>query len=194
MTDGVYHPDRYPRRRDERMQVRLVGRVTLASSEDLPCATTTVSAGGLSLETPARLAVGDQVVCHLEQLGRVEAQVVGLHEDGLSLAFLAEGDARFELLRKIDWIERHELGEVEDARHPPRHVAPENTIRVRFEDGAADEVRLLDVSISGAAVSAARRPPLGSSIWMGPMRGRVVRHTAAGFAVAFEAPVPEAAE
>ena len=76
-------------------------------------------------------------------------------------------------------------GEVRDIRRHPRHVPPPNILTIRVSGGETEQVRLLDVSISGAAVEAERRPPVRSTVWIGPMRGRVVRHMANGFAVAF---------
>jgi hypothetical protein len=190
MPDGVYHPNRYERRRDERIYVRLIGRIAAPDGEDLPCATITVSAGGLAIETPERIPLGERVVCHFEQIGRVEAEIVGHHEEGVAVAFVADRDTRGDLVRKVDWIERREYGEVVDARRHPRHVPPPNVLTVRLQDGDTEQVRLIDVSVSGAAVEAERRPPIGATVWIGPMRGRVVRHIAEGFAVTFMSPPP----
>ena len=101
MADGVYHPSRYERRRDERVHVRLRGRLTSPDSGDLPCATLTVSAGGLAVQTAARIPLGEHVVCHFEQIGRVEAVIVGHHEEGVAVSFVADRDVRGDLVRKV---------------------------------------------------------------------------------------------
>jgi hypothetical protein len=185
MTDGVYHPSRYQRRRDERIHVPLQGRIASQDGGDLPCATLTVSAGGLAVETPERIPLGENVVCHFEQIGRVEAVIVGHHEEGVAVSFVVDREDRRELVRKVDWIERRMEGEVPDVRRHPRHVPPPNVLTIRVGGGETEQARLLDVSISGAAVEAEHRPPVGSMVWIGPMRGRVIRHMPNGFAVAF---------
>ncbi|KAA2235224.1 PilZ domain-containing protein [Salinarimonas soli] len=185
MPDGVYHPYRYERRRDERIHVRLQGRITSPDGTDLPCATLTVSAGGLAVETPTLIPLGEHVVCHFEQIGQIDAVIVGHHEEGFAVAFVADRDTRGELVRKVDWIERRMEGEVGDVRRHPRHVPPPNVLTIRLGGGRSEQARLLDVSISGAAVEAEQLPPVGSTVWIGPMRGRVVRHLPNGYAVAF---------
>jgi hypothetical protein len=185
MTDGVYHPARYQRRRDERIPVRLTGRITLPDGAEMPCATIEVSAGGVAVETPERIPLGERVVCHVEQIGRVEAEIVGHHAAGATLAFVTDRASRGLVLRAVDWIERRLEGDVRDVRRHPRHVAPPHRLTLRLSDGAKAEARLLDVSISGAAVETDERPAIGSTVWIGPMRGRVVRHLADGFAVTF---------
>jgi hypothetical protein len=51
--------------------------------------------------------------------------------------------------------------------------------------GVALGCRLIDVSLSGAAVATDQRPPLGALITVGKVQGRVVRHLDEGFAVEF---------
>ena len=45
--------------------------------------------------------------------------------------------------------------------------------------------RLIDVSLSGAAVATDQRPPIGALVTLGKVQGRVVRHLDDGFAVEF---------
>jgi hypothetical protein len=45
--------------------------------------------------------------------------------------------------------------------------------------------RVIDMSLSGAAVASDARPPVGSLITIGKTQGRVVRHLEQGFAVEF---------
>ena len=45
--------------------------------------------------------------------------------------------------------------------------------------------RLIDLSLSGAAVATDQRPPMGALVTLGKVQGRVVRHLDDGFAVEF---------
>ena len=57
--------------------------------------------------------------------------------------------------------------------------------RVRLEDGRAYRARIIDLSLSGAAIELTVRPAIGTVLWVGNMRGRVVRHFEDGVAVEF---------
>jgi hypothetical protein len=52
-------------------------------------------------------------------------------------------------------------------------------------DGTAVICRLIDMSLSGAAISAEKPPEVGSLITLGKTPSRVVRHIEGGFAVEF---------
>jgi hypothetical protein len=45
--------------------------------------------------------------------------------------------------------------------------------------------RLIDVSLSGAALATDQRPPMGALVTIGKVQARVVRHLDDGFAVEF---------
>ncbi len=72
----------------------------------------------------------------------------------------------------------------EDRRHDrltPREIKTEITL----EDGARYSCRIMDLSLSGAAVDVEVRPPIGTPLALGNMRGRVVRHFVEGVAIEF---------
>jgi hypothetical protein len=46
--------------------------------------------------------------------------------------------------------------------------------------------RIIDLSLSGAAVEVASRPPLWTSVRLGDLPGRVVRHFQEGVAIEFD--------
>ena len=45
--------------------------------------------------------------------------------------------------------------------------------------------RIIDMSLSGAAIAAEKRPPLRSSVLLGRVQARVVRNLEEGFALEF---------
>ena len=47
------------------------------------------------------------------------------------------------------------------------------------------QVRIIDLSLSGAALAAESRPTVGSAVTLGRVQARVVRHLEEGFAVEF---------
>ena len=52
-------------------------------------------------------------------------------------------------------------------------------------DGTTAPCRIVDMSLSGAAVASERKPPIGSVIWLGKTQARVVRVGEEGIAVEF---------
>ena len=60
---------------------------------------------------------------------------------------------------------------------------------MRRQDGRELPARLIDVSLSGAALTLAHRPQLGEALVLGRTAGRVVRHFEGGIAVEFNLPL-----
>ena len=177
------------RRRHQRVRGSVLGRYMLASRQEYPCQSVDMSPGGLSLVTPVRGLVGERIVIYLEHLGRIEGQVVRHTELGLALSITATIRKREKLAAQLTWLaNRQSLGLAEDRRH--ERIVPRSSA-VLVQGTASGEVtgRLIDVSLSGAAVSLAEWPPLGSVITLGKTAGRVVRHFESGIAVEFLLPL-----
>ena len=52
-------------------------------------------------------------------------------------------------------------------------------------NGTSITCRIVDVSLSGAAIESKTLPPIGALITLGKTPGRVVRHVEGGFAIEF---------
>ncbi|RYD29797.1 MAG: PilZ domain-containing protein, partial [Sphingomonadales bacterium] len=91
------------------------------------------------------------------------------------------------LAAQLTWLaNRHELDLPEDRRHD--RIQPRNPfIDITLDDGRQYKVRIIDLSLSGAAVKSTVRPAIGSRIVIGTMQGRVVRHLEEGLAIEFAA-------
>src|SRR5262249_34331900 len=65
-------------------------------------------------------------------------------------------------------------------------IIPRNPVtRLTLPDGNNLTCRLIDMSLSGAAVATDQRPAIGLLVTLGKVQGRVVRHLEQGFAVEF---------
>jgi hypothetical protein len=161
----------------------------LASRQEYPCQSIDMSPGGLSLVTPVRGLIGERIVVYLDHIGRIEGQIVRHTELGLALSIAATIRKRDKLASQLTWLaNRQSLGLPEDRRHErivPRHTA----VLVRTADGREVTARLIDVSLSGAALTFGERPEIGSSLTFGRTPGRVVRHFEGGIAVEFLLPL-----
>ena len=54
-----------------------------------------------------------------------------------------------------------------------------------LDDGRRYPCRIMDLSLSGAAIDIDIRPAIGTAVRLGNMRGRVVRHFLEGVAIEF---------
>ena len=66
-----------------------------------------------------------------------------------------------------------------------REVPKDNTSHITLPDGRSYECQVLDISVSGAALTAPVCPDIHTYITLGKMQGKVVRHLDNGFAVEF---------
>jgi hypothetical protein len=177
------------RRRHRRVPVSLLGRYMLASRQEYPCQSVDISPGGLSLVTPVRGVVGERIVVYMENLGRIEGQIVRHTDLGLALSIGATIRKREKLAGQLTWLaNRQSLGLAEDRRH--ERIIPRNTAVLLKAPGRAEFAgRLIDVSLSGAALTVVHRPPLGALVTLGKTAARVVRHFEGGIAVEFLLPL-----
>jgi c-di-GMP-binding flagellar brake protein YcgR len=176
------------RRRHQRVPLAVLGRYMLSTRQEYPCQTVDMSPGGLSLVTPVRGLIGERIVVYLEHLGRIEGQIVRHTELGVALAIGATIRKRDKLASQLTWLaNRQALGLPEDRRHErivPRHTAIRVAVAGRELTG-----RLVDVSLSGAALTLAEQPAIGAAVTVGRTPARVVRHFESGIAVEFARPL-----
>jgi PilZ domain len=161
----------------------------LSSRQEFPCQSVDMSPGGLSLIAPVRGLIGERIVVYLDHIGRIEGQIVRHTALGLALSIAATIRKRDKLASQLTWLaNRQILGLPEDRRHErivPRHTA----VRVKLPSGREVTARLIDVSLSGAALTLADRPDLGTTVTVGRTAGRVVRAFEGGIAIEFLLPL-----
>ena len=98
-------------------------------------------------------------------------------------------DERKKLAAKVRWAEKHRNYEVSEQRSHKR-VTPRNPqSHLMFQDGSKMTCFVIDMSPSGAAVSADLAPEIGSVLALGTVVGRVVRTLEVGFAIQFTRPL-----
>jgi PilZ domain len=106
-------------------------------------------------------------------------------DDGFAMTILGSDRKKDKLAAQLTWLaNRHELDLPEDRRHD--RVAPRNPITIlALNDGRQYECRIVDLSLSGAAIEIDVKPAIGTPITLGTMRGQVVRHFEDGVALEF---------
>lgn len=175
----------HDRRRYQRVSVNLLGRYMLEDRREFPCQTANMSPGSVDLTSAFVGRVGERVIAYIDHVGRIEGEIVRVHDGGFAMSIHATARKRDKLAAKLTWLaNRHELNLPEDRRHD--RAAPKvATTNVSLPDGREYRARLIDVSLSGAALALDVRPPVGTPVIVGKLRARVVRHFDEGIAVEF---------
>ncbi len=101
------------------------------------------------------------------------------------MSIVASDEERMKLAAKIDWFEQYKNFDIADQRADQRFVPANPRSRIVFADGTSEECFVLDLSASGAAISAQTIPKIGTVLALATIVARVVRHFDGGFAVQF---------
>jgi hypothetical protein len=87
---------------------------------------------------------------------------------------------------KLTWLEQKQKNPaIRDVRKDARIIPESPHSTLALMDGSIHACFIIDMSISGTAVSAQVQPPIGMPLAVGACIGRVVRHLPDGFAVKF---------
>jgi hypothetical protein len=172
------------RRRFRRVAVTLFGRFMRENREEYPCQVTQMSAGGMALLAPVNCEEGE-IVAYLDHVGRIEGIVVRVVEGGFAVRILASAAKRERIVNLLTWlINQKSLGLSEERKHE-RVVPRISASKLILPNGDVHSCRVLDVSLSGASIACAVKPPIDTVVVLGRMRGRVVRHHDQGVAIKF---------
>jgi len=185
LANKKFLPAAEERRRFQRVKVHLLGRYMLPDRREFPCQVINMSPGGVALLAPGIGNVGDRVVAYLDHIGRVEGKITRIIDNGFAMTVGATPRKRDKLAAQLTWLANRDILNLpEDRRHD--RIVPRIPIAVlTLEDGTKMTCRIIDLSLSGAAIAAENRPPLKSTVLLGRVQGRVVRNIEDGFALEF---------
>lgn len=152
------------------------------------CRTNRISPYRMMVDVPVVGKVGDYLTSYFPDFGKLDGTI----SDTKPGCFLLEIDVpyamREKLASKLTWLEG-KLNDplIADRREHPRKIpAPANSrSTLTLADGAIHECSIIDMSLTGVAVSAALQPEIGTPLAIGACVGRVVRVFPDGFAVKF---------
>ena len=175
------------RRRHQRVRIDLLGRLMLENRQEYPCRIVNMSPGGAAVMATTPSKIGERVIAYVDHLGRLEGKITRDFEGGFAMSIGATPRKREKLAAQLTWLaNRQILNLPEDRRHG--RIVPRNpTARLILPNGVNIACRIIDVSLSGAAIAVppSQLPPIGSPVTVGKTPGRVVRHIDDGFAVEF---------
>lgn len=171
--------------RFQRVKVSVLGRYMLADRREFPCQVLEMSPGDACVIAPVAGTVGEKVIAYLDHLGRIEGQIIDSMDGGFIMEVAASPRKRDKMAAQLTWLANKDILNLpEDRRH--ERVVPDNRhSTVVLDDGRRYNCKIIDISLSGAAIELGVRPAMGTPVTLGRMRARVVRHFQDGVAVEF---------
>lgn len=171
--------------RFQRVKVSVLGRYMLADRREFPCQVLEMSPGDALLIAPVAGTVGERVIAYIDHIGRIEGEITELVEGGFRTNVVASSRKREKMAAQLTWLANKDILNLpEDRRH--ERVVPDNRhSTLVLDDGRRYNCKIIDISLSGAAIELAVRPAMGTPVTLGRMRARVIRHFPDGVAVEF---------
>ncbi len=158
--------------------------------KEFDCVAIDMSPGGIALSADAGVNPGERIVIYLNQIGRIEGKVARIFAGGFAIQMQLTPVKRDKLADQLTWLaNRNSLGMPEDRRH--ERLAPRDRYTtLRLANGREFAARLIDISMSGAAITVDYKPPIGSPVVVGSTPAQVVRVLDNGIAVEFLRMIP----
>ncbi len=183
------------RRQSVRIMVSVPGYYSLADHHNprgerrlYACRAVNVSMQAIALAAPVSGRLGERALATIDHLGKLKGSITRLLNGGFVMSIVASDQERWGLAAKIEWLEQYKNCDVSDQRGD-RRLIPENPHSLMvFADGRTESCFVLDVSASGAAISAQTIPDIGTVLAVGIIVACVVRQFQGGFAVQFIEP------
>ncbi len=185
---STHIPDGAPpieRRETQRVDVTIFGRFMLENKSEYACQITNMSPGSAGFATDCPGKVGEHIVVYVDHIGRFEGEISRVFNDGFAMEITASTRKKDKLAAKLTWLSNQsDLGLPEDRRHE-RLIPRDPTSNFVLEDGRTYQCRIIDLSMSGAAIKSEVKPAIGTIVTLGALRGRIVRHFDEGIAIEF---------
>lgn len=154
------------------------------------CRIQRISPERMSLTAPFCGEPGERVTTHFEEFGVLRGKIQRTMGFGFVLTLRLSRAEREKLAHKVHWFEQHRNKVVTDQRRHKRIMPRNPQSSLILADGSQLTCFVIDMSASGAAVSADILPDIGTPLALGRAVGRVVRHLKPGFAIRFVEPQP----
>ena len=157
------------------------------------CRTSRVSPFRMMVVVPVVGKVGDRFTSYFDDFGKLDGLITDVASGSVLLELAMTESMREKFASKLTWLEKKRKNpNIRDGRKQARVVPASQHSTLTFADGSTQGCFVIDMSASGAAVSAGVQPQIGMPLAVGACVGRVVRLLPDGFAVKFvEQPKPK---
>jgi len=175
---------------------RIAGRYTLPARKVrngravFACQTQSMTPKQILVSAPVSSPPGAPVSANFEELGLIHGHISRMIDGGFAIEIDGGATNVARLAARINWIKKSMTLGVPDSRSHKRVIPRNPHSTLVLANGRLVKCFVVDMSASGAAISADLKPPLGTALAVGQIVGRVVRRLEVGFAVQFVAPHP----
>jgi hypothetical protein len=149
------------------------------------CRLQSISTTQIVASAPVLGCLAEGITVNFEPFGTLRGQVVRHVDGGFGMEIDADPEDREKLASKIDWYKKRTFAGLTDKRKHRRFMPREPRSALILANGHVLPCLIIDMSASGAAVSADVDPPIGEPLAIGRVVARVVRRLEVGFAVRF---------
>jgi hypothetical protein len=169
----------------QRVKVSVLGRYMLADRREFPCQVLEMSPGDALVIAPVAGSPGEKVIAYIDLMGRIEGTILSQVEGGFLMDIAASPRKRDKMAAQLTWLANKDILNLPEDRRHERVVPDIRHSTVVLDDGRRYNCKIIDISLSGAAIELDVRPAMGTPVTLGRMRARVVRHFQNGVAVEF---------
>jgi len=171
--------------RFQRVKISVLGRYMLADRREFPCQVLEMSPGDAMVVAPVAGVVGEKVIAYIDHLGRIEGVITTQIDGGFVMDISASSRKRDKMAAQLTWLANKDILNLPEDRRHERVVPDIRHSTVVLDDGRRYNCKIIDISLSGAAIELDVRPAMGTPVTLGRMRARVIRHFQNGVAVEF---------
>ncbi|MGB3625785.1 MAG: PilZ domain-containing protein, partial [Henriciella sp.] len=155
------------RRRSTRVPVALNGRFLIKDADDHSLLTRDISCGGANLISNVAPDLDTRLICYLDDLGRLEAEIVRHTEQGFAVRFNVTARKKDKIADRLTWLANYKALGLDDEREAPRYAGGGAALVTRA-DGRVLQCRTIDISLAGAAFEGdGPAPPVGEIVTVG---------------------------
>lgn len=150
------------------------------------CRTSRVSPFRMMVDAPVLGRIGDRITSYFSDFGNLEGQITDTATGSFLLELAMSRTMRKRMADQLSWLEKKQKDpSIRDARSQARIIPASPHSSLTFADGSVRSCFVIDMSVSGAAISADAQPEIGQPLAVGACVGRVVRLLDGGFAIKF---------
>lgn len=131
--------------------------------------------------------VGEKVICNIESIGITTGDIAKITTSGFMINIQMSAARHERINERLNWL-RNRTDSTPEQRISQRITPIRTSVIVRTDNTNELQGEIIDISMSGAAVTLSVKPEIGTKITIGKRFANVVRHLDDGIAAKFVLP------